>query len=103
MNPTIKWATEFAASLMQDDTTAGRSIETTLEMRLIVGLIQARAFEARSAAGELSIRGLARRDPKFNAMYGKLIERSSELEALGLEIAGVKNEPAQAPMIEVIQ
>jgi hypothetical protein len=85
MNPTVKWATEFAASLIEDDATAGRSIETTLETRIAVGLIQARAFEARSAAGELSVRGLAQRDPKFNAMHAKLIERSSELEAIGVD------------------
>lgn len=102
MSAIAKWSEDFAASLLQDDATAERTVETTLELRLKCALIQARALECRQLANTMLVQGLTR-NPLYSMMYGKLLDRSSDLETLAMEVAGLKQEPKpQAPMIEVV-
>ncbi len=86
MTPQLaKWLTEMASNIAAEDEPAGRPIETALEQRIAVGLLQARAAECRALAGELQISG-ATRNQVVRMMWAKLLDRSSALEKLGLEL-----------------
>lgn len=95
------WAEDFADSLLQDDATAERTVETTPHLRLTCALIQARALECRQLAGTMMVQGLTR-NPLFRQMHDKLLDRSSDLEALAMEAAGLKQEHKPEPTIEVV-
>lgn len=101
MSAIEKWSRDFADSLAQDDITASRTVETTLEMRIAVGLVQARALECRQLAGTLQVQGLTR-NPMFQQMWARLIDRSSDLEKLAVEI-GQNWNAVEQPKIEVVQ
>ena len=75
-----KYLRETAASLAQ-----GRQVPSTFEQRIAIGLVQARALELRHLAGELQIHGFTRH-PLIKGLWAKMIERSSMLEPLGLEM-----------------
>jgi hypothetical protein len=83
--PLAKWLTEVSQNTAMEDEPAERSIETTIEQRIAVALLQARAAESRNIAGELQIAGLTQ-NPIFYKMMLKLQERSKDLEAQALKL-----------------
>lgn len=71
------WARETAEAL--------RIGESSLDkMKLMIGLIQARAQEARHQAGELM---LTQADPTLRGFAGYLNDRAHKLEEFGLALA----------------
>ena len=83
--PLAKWLTEVAHNTALEDREAERSIETTIEQRIAVALLEARAAEARNVAGELQIVGLTQH-PIFYKMMLKLQDRAKELQSEGLKL-----------------
>ncbi len=59
---------------------------STLEQRLAIGLIQARALELRSVATKMQLRGLDRKSPQGAWLFQQLWDRSHELEQIGLSL-----------------
>lgn len=82
-----QWAVELARGIAQDDVAAGRSIETTLEQRLAIALMQARATEARHWSGQLLIH--LPHEPIARELSARLSDRSHKLEAIALEMCTV--------------
>jgi hypothetical protein len=86
-----------ATELAKDDETAQRP-PSTLEQRICIGMIQARALECRHTAGSLLIYGqrVVQRFPlnqraavgqAITAISVQLRERSHKLEKLGMDLA----------------
>src|SRR5579872_843117 len=99
-----RWLSEMAAAIAQDDESFGRQITTTLEQRIAVGLMQARAAECRSLAGDLQISGLIQQHKFIHAMWARLLDRSSDLEQMGLKMCEtwppvIEPEPEQPNLV----
>lgn len=75
------WITTTAAQLVHEDPT----LPTTPEQRIAIGLVQARAKECRAIANEMLVNG-GTRNPVLYSVYAALIDRSSKLEKLGLDM-----------------
>lgn len=101
MTPLDKYLIENATELAKDDAAAERTTPTTLEQRIAIGLVQARALECRHLAGQLQIYGLTR-IPQIRALWAYYIDRSSKLEAIGLEMCE-KYPPDHEPERQLVE
>ncbi len=72
-------------------------IPSTLEQRLAIGLVQARALELRNMATELQMKGF-NQNPPGAYLFTRMWERSHKLEQIGLELckAYPPSEPEEA-------
>lgn len=102
----LRWLTDMARNTAADDEPAGRNLPTTLEQRIAVGLVQARALECRELANQLLVAGLTRM-PHFHMMYAKLLDKSSEYERMGLKMCEtwppMPEEPQPRKLVELAQ
>jgi hypothetical protein len=93
---------QFAAALAADDSQVERPVATTLEQRIAIGVIQARALECRHQAGEIALR-IGLNQPFFRMYHSQLIERSHRLEQFGVQMARQYppvDEPGEQPIGE---
>lgn len=67
-----------------------------LELKLSIILVQARARECRGLADSMRVHGVK----DLGQMFGWMSQRSSELEAMGLEMAKPGNWPPKADDLE---
>ena len=93
----VEMSLQIAADIAKDDEAAERGVETTLEQRICVAMIQARALEARTQAGFLLIKQVGAGEPAA-ARMAQLIsvalrDRSTKLEQIAMDLA--KNWPPQ--------
>lgn len=96
------WFTEIAKALIQDDETAGRQIASTVEQRISIALVQARAAECRHLSGELLLHYPT--EPLLRALSMRLSDRSHKLEQLALALCmtyppDTPTEPSPSPLI----
>lgn len=75
-----------AIQLAKDDEAAERGVPSTLEQRICIGLVQARALELRTVAGTILLKGLGA-NPMALKLSMAMRERSHKLEQLGLALA----------------
>lgn len=83
----LTWALKVAVELAKDDESAGRLLPTTIEQRMVIGLLQARAQECRNAAGQLHMQGATRENPIALRLAMWLTGRSEKIEQMGLSLA----------------
>lgn len=92
------YLTTTAAGLVKDDEAAERAIATTLEQRIAVGLIQARAKECEAIATELMLKNNGSRAVTEIALH--LRERALKLEHIGLDLCK-EYPPAEKAKLEI--
>lgn len=107
-----EWLTKTAAGLVPDPQHAPSCaalvggecdcgiVLSSLEQRIAIGLVQARALECRSLAAQLQIRNL-QNTPDGAYLFTKLWDRSHALEKLGLELC--KQYPPDTPAAEIVE
>lgn len=97
------WVTTLAAELAKDDAAAERQYTTTLEQRLAIGLIQARALECRHHAGQLRLESTNPMLPMLQqtallTVANRLLDRSHKLEQISLGM--IEKYPPDTPVPE---
>lgn len=91
------WLTTTVAALIPDPTHSPSCaamvggecgcgmVPSTLEQRLAIGLVQARALELRNMATEMQLKGL-NTSPPGAYLFQKMWDRSHKLEQIGLSL-----------------
>src|SRR5579885_3289272 len=86
MTPFEIWFTNMARELAKSDAVAERSKPTTIEQRIAVGLVQARAAECRAIAGDLHKQGATMQSRVAAQLANLLAQQSHVYEQIALRL-----------------
>ena len=82
----LRWLQEHVKKVLASDEELARPVPTTLEQRLAVAVLQARAKECRAIAGYMDVQGISGHSAVTAGVRNFLLTRSDEIEALGMEL-----------------
>lgn len=97
MSNLLRWVTQFASELVKPDDVAARPKPTSLEQRIAIGLVQARAAECRAIVGQLRLSGLTLKSHVASGMAETLTQQSHVYEQLALRMCDQYPPSAEPP------